>query len=190
MLSTRRIAVNALNGEGGYPLKYARLLTITMSLVLAVLPWSFASAQESSLDQNFLQSPDRLFDIKIPEGFKSEAVDEPGILKWRKDSGEIYLIIGDLFGESGESLFKVLKTAAEKNKTVYEVKVMKVKGGRALTYKEKGPGNSGRLVTWHFVVVTNKKIITVDFSAPEEEFNSFFTYFQSTINSFKLKTTS
>ncbi|MBI5249316.1 MAG: hypothetical protein HY912_07460 [Desulfomonile tiedjei] len=171
-------------------MKYTPFAKIVLFLLVALLTGAFVSAQENLTDPNVLQHPDRLFDIKIPSGFKSEAVDEPGILKWRKDSGEIYLIVGDLFGESGESLFKVIKSAAEKNKTVQEIKVVKIKGARALTYKEKVSGDSSRLETWHFVVITNKKIFTMDFSAPTNEFNSFVPDFQSTINSFKLKNAS
>ena len=171
-------------------MRYASLPKIVLLLASAFVMWSFALAQESALDQNILQNPDRLFDIKIPAGFTSEAVDEPGILKWKKDSGEIYLVIGDLFGESGESLFKVMKTAAEKNKTVQDIKVVKIKGARALSYKEKGSEEVGRTSVWHLVVITNKKIITIDFSAPVEEFNNFVSDFQTTINSFKLKTAS
>ena len=190
MLSIRRIVVNPLNSEGGRPLKYTLYTKALPVLVLVLLQWSFVCAQEPSLDQSILQHPDRIFDVKIPDGFKSEAVDEPGILRWRKDSAEIYLVIGDLFGESGESLFKVLKAAAEKNKIAQDIKVVKVKGARALTYKEKVSEDSGRLVTWHFVVITNNKIITMDFSAPTEEFNSLVPDFKSTINSFKLKAAS
>jgi hypothetical protein len=190
MLSIRRIVVNPSNSEGGYPLKYTSVTKIMLVLILGLLAWSFAAAQENSLDKNALQLSDRLFDIKIPDGFKSEAVDEPGIFKWRKDSGEIYLIVGDLFGESGDSLFKVLKSAAEKNKTVQESKVMKIKGGKALLYKEKAPQDSARLVGWHLLVVTNKKIFSLDFSAPASDFNSFVSDFQSAINSFKLKNAS
>jgi hypothetical protein len=182
--------VNPSNSEGGYPLKYTSVAKIALVLILGLLAWSFAAAQETALDQNALQIPDRLFDIKIPDGFKSEAVDEPGILKWRKDSGEIYLIVGDLFGESGDSLFKMLKSSAEKNKTVQETKVLKIKGGKALLYKEKASQDSTRLVGWHLLVVTNKKIISLDFSAPAGEFNSFVPDFQSAINSFKLKNAS
>jgi hypothetical protein len=190
MLSIRRTVVNPSNSEGGYPLKYTSVAKVVLVVILGLLPCSFATAQQSSLDQNALQQPDRLYDIKIPEGFKSEAVDEPGIFKWRKDSGEIYVIVGDLFGESGDSLFKVLKSAAEKNKSVQESKVLKIKGGKALLYKEKTPEDSARLVAWHLVVVTNKKIFSLDFSAPAGEFSSFVPDFQSAINSFKLKNAS
>jgi hypothetical protein len=158
--------------------------------LVTLMLWSVTAAQESLTDQEAPQYPDKLFDIKIPDGFKPEAVDEPGILKWKKDSGEISLIVGDLFGESGESLFKVLKSATEKNKTIQESKVLKIKGGRALLYKEKLPEDSARLTGWHLLVLTNKKIITVDFSAPAGEFNLFAPDFQSAINSFKLKTSS
>jgi hypothetical protein len=190
MLSIRRIVVNPLNREGGRPLKYPSFHRISVILAFGLFLCSSVYAQGTSIDENFLQHPDRIFDVKIPEGFHSEAVDEPGILRWKKDTGEIYLIIGDLFGESGDSLFKVLKNAAEKNKTVQEVKVVKVKGGRALTFKEKGSDEAGALMTWHFIVVTNNKIITMDFSAPALEFNKFAPDFQATINSFKLKSAS
>jgi hypothetical protein len=190
MLSIRKIVVNPLNKEGGRPLKFLSLSKILMFTAFTLFMGSLVGAQESSTEKNFLQNPDRLFDIKIPEGFESEAVDEPGILRWKKDSGEIYLIIGDLFGESGDALYKVLKNAAEKNKNVQEVKSVKVKGGKALTYKDKGTGESGGLTTWHFMVLTNNKIITMDFSAPTVDFKKFVPDFQATINSFKLKSAS
>ncbi len=171
-------------------MKYTSVAKITLVMILGLLAWSFAAAQEKAPDQNALQIPDRLFDMKVPDGFKSEAVDEPGILKWRKDSGEIYVIVGDLFGESGDSLFKMLKSSAEKNKTVQETKALKIKGGKAVLYKEKAPEDSTRLVGWHLLVVTNKKIISLDFSAPAGEFNSFVPAFESAINSFKLKNAS
>jgi len=156
-------------------------------LLTGLLGWTAAAALESPAEESTPQQPDRIFDMKIPEGFSSEAVDEPGILKWRKGSGEIYLITGDLFGESSESLFKVLKTAAEKNKSHSEHKVLKIKGGRALMYKETMPEDKSRLTSWHLIVVTNKKIVYVDFTAPAGEFSTYAADFQAAINSFKLK---
>jgi hypothetical protein len=81
----------------------------------------------------------------------------------------------------------VLKNAAEKNKSISEHKVLKIKGARALMYKETVPEDKSRLTSWHMIVITNKKIIYVDFTAPAGEFSTYAVDFQAAINSFKLK---
>ncbi len=141
-----------------------------------------AKKLKPSADQN-----ERFFDIKVPEGFKSQPVDEPGILKWTKDSGEIYLVVGDLFLESSNVVYEALLKAAEKDKRMQEVKQIKLKGGRALLYKEKPPEDASRITTWKLFVVTDKKMVNIDFSAPAKEFQSFAPDFEATVNSFKLK---
>jgi hypothetical protein len=136
------------------------------------------------------EQAERFFDMKVPQGFATEAVDEPGILKWKKDSAEIYLVAGDLFTMPGDTLFKALREAMDKDKKLEEVSTPQIKGGKALLYKEKAPEDSGRLRAWHLVVITKKKMINVDFSAPAKDFDSFMPAFESAVNSFKLKPSS
>lgn len=131
---------------------------------------------------------ERFFTIKVPEAFKSQPVDEPGILRWTKDSGEIYLVVGDLFLESGDVVYKALVQAGEADKRMEEVKQIKIKGGRALLYKEKAPEDPSQILTWKLFVVTDKKMVNIDFSAPAKEFQSFVPDFEATVSSFKLKT--
>jgi hypothetical protein len=161
----------------------------------AILICSSAQAQKKSepsgkQEKAAAQQAERFFDIKVPQGFTPETTDEPGILKWKKDSGEIYLVVGDLFTTPGDALFKALHEAADKDKNLEAVSTPQIKGGKALLYKEKAPEDIGRLRSWHLVVITKKKMISVDFSAPAKDFDSLIPAFESAINSFKLKPSS
>jgi len=133
------------------------------------------------------EEPARFFDLKIPQGFKPEAVDEPGILRWKKDDGEIYAVMGELFSNSAEGYLNVLHKAAEKDKSLIEVKSMRLKGGRALLFKEKPRDEPNRLRNWRVLLVADKKVLSVDFTAPEKDFNSFVPAFEQTIKSLKVK---
>ena len=157
-------------------------------LLVATVGWAQgekAPAEETA--PSTIDIPGRFFDMKIPEGFKSQPVEEGGILKWTKDSGEIFLIVGDLFHKSGEALFKSLRKAANKDKRMEEVRTLKIRGARALLYKEKPPKDLSRLMAWRMTVITDKKIIDVEFSAPAKEFESFVPAFDKAVNSFKLR---
>ncbi len=144
-----------------------------------------APAEETA--PSTINIPGRFFDMKIPDGFESQPVEEGGILKWTKDSGEIFLIVGDLFHESGGALFKALRKAADKDKTMEETQTLKIKGAHALLYKGKPPNDPLRLRTWRLIVITDKKIVDVEFSAPAKEFDSFVPAFDKAVNSFKLR---
>lgn len=133
------------------------------------------------------EKEDRIYDIKVPQGFTPEPVDEAGIFKWKKDSGEIYLAVADLYAESAEGLFKALRKAAETNKRMEEVKALRLKGGKGLLLKDKEPQDPNKTRSWHLVAITRNKVISVDFSAPAKEFKSFVPAFEQTISSIKLK---
>jgi hypothetical protein len=171
-------------------------LTRVWIICLAViLIYSSAYAQKKSgaperKETKAAEQAEKFFDMKVSEGFAPAAVDEPGILKWKKDSGEIYLVVGDLFAGAPDTLFKALHEAADKDKNLEEVKVVKIKGGKAMLYKEKAPEDPGRIRAWHLVVITKKKMINVDFSAPAKDFDSFIPAFESAVRSFKLKSSS
>jgi len=160
-----------------------------------ILIYSTAYAQKKSgapdeQEPTAVEQADRFFDMKVPQGFASEAVDEPGILKWKKDSGEIYLVVGNLFTPPGDTLFKALREAADKDKKLEEVRTLQIKGGKALLCKEKAPDDPGRLRAWRLLVITKKKIINLDLSAPAKDFDSFIPAFEGAVNSFKLKPSS
>jgi hypothetical protein len=175
--------------------RYTDLIKGWIICLVVILVYSSAYAQRKS-EAPTVQEPkaaeqaERFFDMKVPDGFAPEAVDEPGILKWKKDSGEIYLVVGDLFTGPADTLFKALREAADKDKNVEEVSTVQIKGGKALLYKEKAPADPGRLRAWHLVVITKKKMINVDFSAPGKDFDSFIPAFDSAVHSFKLKSSS
>ena len=83
-------------------------------------------------------------------------------------------------------LFKAMRKSAEKNKDIQEVKTLRLKGGKAILYKEKPPEDPGRLRSWRLVVIADKKIINVDFTAPARDFESFIPAFEEAVKSFKL----
>ena len=112
-------------------------------------------------------SPESSSGKKIPERFTS----------W----SEISLL------PPGDTLFKALREAADKDKKLEEVRALQIKRGKALLCKEKAPDDPGRLRTWHLLVITKKKMINADFSAPAKDFDSFIPAFEGAINSFKLK---
>ena len=128
--------------------------------------------------------------MKLPEGFKSLAVDEPGILKWGKGPAEIYLVVGEIFSKSGPVIFDALKKAGQRDKAIEEVKNMKIKGAKAALFKEKAPGDLTRLRSWRLLVVTDKQIVNVDFTAPAKDFKTYMQGFDEAVKSFKLKSKS
>ena len=172
-------------------MKYKKLkvgITSFALFLIAATCWAQAdkAPAEEAGDSN-IEIPGRFFDMKIPEGFKPQPVEEGGILKWTKDSAEIFLVVGDLFHESAAVVFNALRKAADQDKRMEEVRTLKIKGGRALIYKEKMPEDPLRSRTWRLIVVTDKKMIDVEFSAPAKEFESFAPAFEKAVGTFKLK---
>ena len=107
-----------------------------------ILIYSSAYAQKKSgapeeQEPTAVEQADRFFDMKVPQGFAPEAVDEPGILKWKKDSGEIYLVVGNLFTAPGDTLFKALREAADKDKKLEEVRTLQIRGERPCCAKKR-----------------------------------------------------
>lgn len=161
-------------------------------LFAAILLCSFAAAEQKTgpSASSVLSESERFFDLKIPDGFNAEATDEPGILKWRKDGGEIYLAVGESMSDSPEKFFDAIRKAAEKNNRFEEVKVLRLKGGRGLLCKEKAPDDPGRARSWRILVVAHKKTLILDFTATAKEFNSFIPAFEEAVKSLKLKSPS
>lgn len=129
----------------------------------------------------------RLFEIKVPQGFKAEATDEPGILKWKKKTAEIYLVVGDLFSDSDDILFDEIRRSLIRNKNLEKVRTIRLRGGRAIAYVEKPEKDRERPRTMRLFVVTSKKTIIVDFTAPVKDFEAFAPDFETALKSFKLK---
>ena len=166
------------------------LKVLAVALILGLLVttpfWQVAYSKEGT--GSILDKPGRFFDLKIPEGFKPAPSDEPGILKWKKGSGEIYLVVGDLIADSDDQAFKELRKAATGDKRLEEVKTLRVEGGKALLWKEVPPNDDGRLQIWRIIAVTKKKkMINIDFMAPVKDFSSFVSSFEDAVKSFKLR---
>ncbi len=160
-------------------------LLVCMSMSLSMAQDSDINLQnENSSEQN--ENYDRYIDIKIPQGFVAENVEESGIHKWKKDSAEIYLIIGDLFS-SAKTTFDSLKEGAKANSKIEVVQDLKLQGGQAFMYKEKPSDDPGRLRMWRIIIVTKDKMMTIDLSAPTKDFPNFINDFSSAANSIKLK---
>jgi hypothetical protein len=174
-------------------LRNTRVVLICLVSVALVLICHLGMAQEAAepsqpKEDGILQQSGRLFDMEIPDGFKPDPVDEPGILKWKKGSGEIYLVVGDLFVKSGDLLFKALKKAADDGKRIKKVETVKIEGGQAMLLEEKPPKEPERPLTWRLIVVMDKKVINVDFTAPAKDFDTYQDDFKKAVKSFKLRT--
>jgi len=168
---------------------------IVVSVALLMLmgqPGQAADKSKSSGEDEtgIMEQPGRLFDMKVPKGFEPVPNEEAGILRWKKGSAEIYLVVGDLFVESGDLLFKALRKAAEDGKKLAKVQTIKIAGGQAMLLKEKPPKDPDRPLTWRLIVLMDKKVINVDFSAPAKDFKTYRSQFQEALKSFKLKSDS
>ena len=97
---------------------------------------------------------------------------------------EIFLLL------RGIRFSRLSAKAADKDKKLEEVRTLQIKGGKALLCKEKAPDDPGRLRAWRLLVITKKKMINLDFSAPAKDFDSFLPAFEGAVNSFKLKPSS
>ncbi|MCA1959387.1 MAG: hypothetical protein LDL33_01225 [Desulfomonile sp.] len=164
---------------------------VILAMVLAAIVFTIpVAAQQPPGKAQGPAGPDesgRIFDIKVPKGFEQEPQEEAGIIKWKKNSAEIYLVVGDLFLESGQGLFEELFKAATANKDFENVQKLSIKGGHGLMYTDKSPGDPGRLRSLHVTIITDKKVIQIDFTAPDKDFASLASEFEAARKSFKLK---
>jgi hypothetical protein len=173
-------------------LKQWERVGIPLVLFVVLFVWAEAGAAEKAkapVDRasEHSEQAGRLFEIKVPQGFTSEATDEPGILKWKKKTAEIYLVVGDLFSDSDDILFDEIHRALAKNKKLEKVRTIRLKGGRAIAYVEKAAKDRERPRTMRLFVITSKKTIIVDFTAPVKDFEAFAPDFETALKSFKLK---
>ncbi len=166
-------------------------LFIAMAMCMCVIaPSALLAQSQKAPEANARPTPQELnggfFKIKIPQGFQQDPVDEPGIYKWKKDSGEIYIVAGDSFFQPPETIFNALRKAAEKDPQIQEVKVIKLQGGKALLCKDKGASQPNSLRTWRVIVFTDQKMMNIDFTAPVKDFMSFAPAFEEALRSLKL----
>jgi hypothetical protein len=129
-----------------------------------------------------------LFDVQVPDGFKQEAGEEAGIGRWSKGQAAVYVVVGDLIAESAPKLFDELIEAAEKNKSLENVKKVESPEGRAFTYVEKAPDSPTRLRSAKLFLITDRKVLYMDLSAPTQEFDSLLSDFDAMVKSVKIKT--
>jgi hypothetical protein len=173
-------------------LSYPGLVGIIALSFMLVFAGSTAWSQENSTppkkeEPATPEQAGRIFDIKVPKGFEPDPPEEPGIFRWKKEGAEILVVAGELYWDSGQELFRRLLKAAEDNAGPENVKKLNIKGARAFSYTEKAPGEPDRLRSVRMIVITDKNIINVDFSAPEKDFKSLAAEFESSKKSFKLK---
>ena len=167
---------------------------LRIALLIAVLV-SAAWAQEPAPDAGPTGTtvPDRtgsFFTLKVPDGFQQDSAEEAGITRWKKGTAEIHLVVGDLFAESDDMLFDALHKSAERDKRLEGIATERLDHGRWLLYKEKAPDDPERLQMWRLVVITPKKVINVDFSAPGKDFGTHEQDFMNAIKSFAIKSPS
>ena len=169
------------------------LISLASALFLAILLCSLAAhAEEEEITIPKQPVPpadpaDRFFDIKIPPGFEPIQSDDAGILKWRKCPAEIYLVVGDNLSKSSKKVYDELFQAAKNNKKIEKVEAIRVRGGKGFMYKEQPPGDENKARLWRLFVITDQKIINVDFVAPRKDFETYSRDFDATLKSFKLK---
>jgi hypothetical protein len=165
---------------------------VALIIIAAVLAGALGQAQEKTeppaADQETNnESLSRLFSIAIPEGFKPQASEEPGIFRWKKGSAEISLAVGELFAGSPEYLLKALASAGEQNKQLEEVKLLNLDGAKAIIFKEKPAPEPGKLRNWKVMAMTEKRCFSLELSAPEKDFPSLEADFGKALASLKVK---
>jgi hypothetical protein len=165
------------------------LIPVCLSILIFALPGWGQEKPTSPVSGagGILDEPSRIFDLDIPEGFKSAAVEEPGVMKWTRADGQIHLVVGGLHVESSKTLFDALKEAVEKNEKMEGIKTLDYKNGRGLMFRNKAPEDKQRLRIWRLFVVTDEKAFTLECSAPQSQFEKFVPQFEQALNSFKLK---
>lgn len=130
---------------------------------------------------------DGVIEIKIPEGFKSEGVDEPHIFKWTKNSAEIYVVVGERLIGSRDAMINAFKKAAGSDKTLDQTRALRISNTKGILIKEKTPSDSNRLMSWGLKIFTDKHEINVDFSAPAKDVKIYSPIFEEVIKSIKIK---
>lgn len=130
---------------------------------------------------------DGVLELKIPVGYKSEAVDEPHIFKWTKNSSEIYVVVADRLVGSVKELIANLKRASASARHLDQIRTLRISNAKGILIKEKAPSDPDRLMSWGIKIFTDKHELNVDFSAPAKEFKTYAPVFEEIIKSIKIK---
>ncbi len=167
------------------------ILLINIISILIVLSPAFSEDKPVSPvsgPDGILNEPDRIFDLELPEGFEPDTTEESGILKWSKAGAQIHLVVGRLHMDSTDTLFESLKDAVKKNDNLEKIKMVDLKKGKGLMFRNVAPKDKQRLRFWRLFAVNKKKAFTLECSAVQSEFDKFAAEFEKTLNSFQLKT--
>lgn len=160
------------------------LMILTLSVILTPVTAYCQPAQTSPSQAHVV---DGVMEIKIPEGFKSEGVDEPHIFKWTKNSAEIYIVVGDRLIGSRSAMINAFKKTANADTRLDRVKTLRISNSKAILTKEKPPSDTNRLMSWGLKIFTDKNEINVEFSAPAKDFKTYSTTFEEFVKSIKIK---
>ncbi|MGC8658664.1 MAG: hypothetical protein ACP5U1_06285 [Desulfomonilaceae bacterium] len=125
-------------------------------------------------------------EIKIPNDFKPEGVDEPHIFKWTKNSAEIYIVIGDKFVGSRTGIINAIKKSSLSVKAFDQVKTVRIPNAKGIILKEKTPDDPDRLMCWELKIFSEKREINVQLSAPAKDFKIFSPSFEEVVKSIKV----
>ncbi len=152
-----------------------------------IFVFQFAYCQPTTQTQaSAVRQIDGAIEIRVPEDFKAEAVDEPHIFKWAKDSAEIYVVVGNRLIGSRTAMINTFKKAANIDKTLEQIKTLRIPNAKGILIKEKPPSDSNRLMSWGLKIFTDTHEINAEFSAPGKDFKTYSPIFEEVIKSIKL----
>jgi len=159
------------------------ILILTAPLIFV---FQFAYCQPTQTLASTVRQIDGTLEIRVPDDFKSEAVDEPHIFKWAKDSAEIYVVVGNRLIVSRTAMINTFKKAANIDKTLEQIKTLRIPNAKGILIKEKPPSDSNRLMSWGLKIFTDKHEINAEFSAPGKDFKTYSPIFEEVIKSIKV----
>lgn len=161
------------------------LLILVLSAPL-ILICHISYCQPSQTRSSTVRQVDGVMEIKVPDDFKSEGVDEPHIFKWTKDSCEIYVVVGARLIGSRTSMINTFKRAASGDKSMEKIKTLRIPNAKGILIKESAPSDMNRLMSWGLKIFTDKHEINVEFSAPGKDFKTYSPIFEEVIKSIKI----
>jgi hypothetical protein len=161
------------------------LLILAISAPL-ILICQISYCQPSQTRASTVRQVDGVMEIKVPDDFKSEGVDEPHIFKWTKDSCEIYVVVGARLIGSRTAMINTFKRAANGDKTMEKLKTLRIPNAKGILVKERVPSDMNRLMSWGLKIFTDKHEINLEFSAPGKDFKTYSPMFEDVIKSIKI----
>ena len=162
------------------------LFFLILGFSLIVIP-HIGYCQPTQKPESQVRLVDSILELKIPAGFRSEAVDEPHIFKWTKNSSEIYVVVGERLVGSVKDIINNLKKAAAGNKLLDQTRTLKISNAKGILIKEKMPADPDRLVSWGIKIFTEKHELNIDLSVPAKEFKTYSPVFEEVVKSIRIK---